>query len=153
MLSIQFAKAQDIFNAVRTNQLAEVEKYVQAGTDINAANERGFTPLILAVYFLIEKGAHVDAQDKNGNNALMGATFKAYPHMVKILIDKGAKVNQVNFNGASALTFAATFGQVKIAEMLLQQQADKSISDNLGKTALDYAIVQENKEMIELLSK
>ena len=83
----------------------------------------------------------------------MGATFKAYPEMVKILVDKGANVNQVNYNGASTLIFAATFGQLQIAELLLAKNADKSLKDRSGKTALDHAKIQENKQMIELLSK
>jgi ankyrin repeat protein len=73
--------------------------------------------------------------------------------MVQLLVDNGADVNQVNLNGATALLFAATFGQEEIARILLSKQADQTISDSQGKTALNHARLQENRAMIELLNK
>ncbi|HAD80532.1 MAG TPA: hypothetical protein DCF99_15765, partial [Flavobacteriaceae bacterium] len=40
----------------------------------------------------------------------------------------------------------------EIAKKLIEVGADLNIKDHNGKTALDHAILQENKEMIELLS-
>ncbi len=156
---VSFTFAQDIFNASRTNNKAEVEKYIAAGVSVDTTNSRGFTPLILAIYndsfeaasYLIEKGANVNAQDMSGNTALMGATFKAYPRMVDLLLNAKANVNQKNLNEATALIFAATFGQQEIAKKLLAKGADKSIQDKSGKTALDHATLQDNTAMIDLL--
>ncbi|MDB5061045.1 MAG: hypothetical protein JWP67_888 [Mucilaginibacter sp.] len=47
--------------------------------------------------------------------------------------------------------FAATFGHSDIIKYLLAQKTDKSIKDKWGKTALDYAVNQENDEVITLL--
>jgi ankyrin repeat protein len=150
--------AQDIFQSARANDVATIEKVVAAGVDVNQANDRGFTPLILAVYnesydaaqWLINNGANVNAQDKSGNTALMGAIFKGYPKMASLLIPK-ADINQQNFSGATALIFAATFGQEAIAKELLANKADKAIKDQSGKTALDHATLQENEALKAVL--
>ena len=161
VLSLQVANAQDLFSDARATDTKQLEKLVADNQDVNAVNERGYTPLILAIYnnsadatkLLLSKGANPNAQDKSGNNALMGAAFRGYPEMAKILIDNKADVNQVNYSGASSLIFAVTFGQNDIAKQLISAGADLTIKDNSGKTAKDHAILQENKEMIVLLSK
>lgn len=157
--TIVSVQAQDIFAASRANNVEELKKYVSEKVDINQTNEKGFTPLILAVYnnapeavqFLIANGANLNAQDKSGNNALMGAIFKQNTAMVDLLIANKANVNQVNYNGASSLIFAATFGKPEMVTSLLNAGVDKSIKDNRGKTALDHATMQENIEVISLL--
>lgn len=68
-------------------------------------------------------------------------------------MNNGAKPNTLNLNGATALIYAATFGQTELAKALLEKGADKNIKDRMGKTALDYANIQEIEEMIQLLSK
>lgn len=160
VLALGSVKAQDIFAAARTNDTVQIAEYIQQGIDINQANAKGFTPLILAVYnnnaeavnFLISNGAKVDAQDMSGNTALMGATFKGYVNMVDLLLNVGkANVNQVNANGASALIFAATFGQNEIVTKLLTAGADREIKDSRGKTAKDHAVMQENETIIKML--
>lgn len=160
VLALGTVQAQDIFAAARANDTIQIAAYIKQGIDINQANPKGFTPLILAVYnnnketvkWLISEGAKVDAQDMSGNTALMGATFKGYVDMVDLLIKEGrANVNQVNANGASALIFAATFGQADIVNKLLEAGANKEIKDNRGKTAKDHAVMQENEIIINIL--
>lgn len=152
----------DIFDACRRGDLKAVEQlYADDPQVIHAADFRGFTPLILAVYndqpavgdFLLQKGAHPDAQDAAGNSALMGVCFKGYKEIALKLLDAGADVNLRNANGATALTFAATFGHLQIAEWLLQRGADISLTDSRGKSPLDHAYIQENEAMVALLEQ
>jgi ankyrin repeat protein len=152
----------DIFDACRRGDLAAVEQlYAEGPQVIHSSDFRGFTPLILAVYndqpgvadFLLQHGAHPDAQDAAGNSALMGVCFKGYKELALRLLDAGADVNLRNVNGATALTFAATFGHLQIAEWLLERGADISVTDARGKSPLDHAYIQENEGMIQLLEK
>ncbi|MBB6272718.1 hypothetical protein HDF26_003175 [Pedobacter cryoconitis] len=153
--------SQDIFEAARHNDIASLAKFLKAGTKIDTADQRGSTPLIIAVYneneeaakFLLDNGALTDAKDKSGNTAMMGACFKGYLNMVELLYQYHAIINTLNLNHASALIFAATFGQLKIAAYLLEKGADRNIRDNRDKSALDYAINQEYQPMIDLLKK
>jgi ankyrin repeat protein len=147
-------------DACRRGDTADVEKICSLLPElINAADAKGFTPLIIAAYnnqpevvrILLQNGADPNAGDMAGNTPLMGAAFKGYVEIARILIEQGTDINQRNGQGAAALTFAATFGQTAIARMLLEGGADTSFQDSRGKTALDHARIQENEEMIELL--
>ncbi|SFM58666.1 hypothetical protein SAMN05421738_10119 [Algoriella xinjiangensis] len=159
LFALNIVTAQDLFSASRSNNIAEIEQLIADGNDVNEANERGFTPLILAVYnnnkeaakVLLAKGAN--PQDKSGNTALMGASFRGFSEIATLLIENKTDINQINFSGASALIFAATFGQNEIAKQLITNGADLTLSDSRGKTAKDHAIMQDNKEMISLLSQ
>ena len=152
----------DIFEACRKGDLATVEQIYNSDLPIiNSEDQKGFTPLIIAVYnnqpaivkFLLDKGASPEMPDLSGNSALMGVCFKGYKDIVAMLLAAGINVNQRNGNGATALTFAATFGHLEIAEMLLQKGADITIPDTRGKTPLDHARIQENEAMVALLEK
>lgn len=151
----------EIFDACRRNDREKVERiYEAAPASIHAADMKGFTPLILAVYnnsvdvvdFLLQKGAKTEGQDAAGNTALMGVSFKGYRELAQKLIDAGAEVNERNVNGATALTFAATFGHMEIAEMLLKNGADTTITDARGKSPLDHARIQENWPMYDMIA-
>lgn len=88
-----------------------------------------------------------------GNTALMGVCFKRLDKIAQLLLEYKTNLNQLNYNGATALIFAATFGADNIIKMLIEKGADKTVRDNYNKTALDYAILQENETTIQLLKK
>ena len=82
--------------------LAEVQRYVQEGADVNATVSGGFTPLMSAakyahldvVKFLVDKGANVNAKDGNGTTPLIYAEIgglqvaeNARLEVVKFLVD------------------------------------------------------------------
>lgn len=104
-----------------------------------------------AAKFLLKSGAKPDAHDLSGNTAMMRACFKGYLNMVMLLHQYKADLNTLNFNGASSFIFASTFGHSDIVKYLLAQKADKSIKDKWGKTALGYAVNQENDGVVALL--
>ncbi|WP_409416689.1 ankyrin repeat domain-containing protein [Flavobacterium sp. PS2] len=153
---IAFAQ-EDIFTAARTNNVKLLNKLLVE--DINRADERGSTALIIACYndnfeaaeLLLKKGANPNIQDKMGNTALMGVCFKRLDKMVQLLLSYKTTINQRNYNGATALIFAATFGTDSIIKILLDKGADKTIQDRFSKTAFDYAILQENEIAVQLL--
>ncbi len=149
-------------DACRRGDTGDVTQLCQLFPDlINAADFKGFTPLIIAVYnnqaevadILLQNGADPNAQDLSGNTALMGACFKGFAALAQKLVAAGADVNLRNGQGAPALTFAATFGQLEIARLLLQHGAATNLPDSRGKTPLDHAVLQENEAMVELLQQ
>ena len=70
------AKAPDISinQAIFDGNIEAVKQHLAAGTDVNAKDDNGWTPLHFAVYYghkeivelLITKGAEVNAKDNNG---------------------------------------------------------------------------------------
>lgn len=159
--TMEFNEPANFLDACRRGDSGAVTQLCQQFPNlINAADGKGFTPLIIAVYnnqptitdILLQNGADPNAKDVSGNTALMGTSFKGYVTLAEKLIAAGADVNLRNEQGAAALTFAAMFGQPAIAKLLLQHGASPNDPDNNGKTALDHASLQKNEEMVALLS-
>ncbi len=70
-----------------------LEKLIAAKADINAADEKGVTPLMLAVQFqqaetvalLLKSGAKKDSKDKAGKTAFEYATESGNDNLIKLL--------------------------------------------------------------------
>jgi hypothetical protein len=71
---------------------------------------------------------------------------------VEYLCRKGADVNAQNNDRATALIHAAYYNLIDAAKILVKYNADKTIKDKYGYTALDYARKYEYAGMIALLS-
>ncbi len=160
LTSTTFYSQELIFDYCRQGDTAAIEAlYKENPSIINKVNDKGFSPLILAVYngeketvrFLLEHKANTEIQDVSGNTALMGACFKGYLDIVKLLIDYKTEVNRKNYNQATALIYAATFGHTDIVKELIKNGADANLKDSRGNTAFDHAKMQDNKEIIEVL--
>jgi len=100
MLLAQSAFAQDIFDAVRSGDLAKVKELVEKDPKlVKARNANQSTPLHVAVdvnnepiaKYLIEKGAELNAVNRYNWTPLLYAKGKA---TVNLLIGKGADINQ-----------------------------------------------------------
>jgi hypothetical protein len=146
---------------------------IDGGSDVNAANHRGETPLMLAaltnrlssVKLLLEKGAKVNAATtsdntvRNGPLQRIGLTplfFSApygSPELIRTLLDAGAKVNLQDARGFSPLMLAVASEtqDVEVTRLLLKAGADVSLKSKAGETALDWALKYGNREVIAAL--
>lgn len=88
---------QTIHKAAEQGNLAAIERYLQKGTDVDATDKDGCTPLNKAascgylniVKVLVEKGADVNARDNIGETPLLDAN--GYTNVVEFLKQHGAK--------------------------------------------------------------
>ena len=79
------------------NPLPIAELLVKLGNDVNAVDALGITPLMITDdlptrRFLLAKGANINAQAKNGDNALLRATGVGDTKAIQLMLDHGAKV-------------------------------------------------------------
>jgi len=61
------------------------------------------------VEILVEKGVDVNAQDNDGDTALMTASRGGYLDVVQLLIDAGVDVNAKNDSGETALSLVESY--------------------------------------------
>ena len=113
---------------------------------------------ISIVRILIEAGANINAPSRNVTNyyntPLMIAAWSGDYEIVKLLVEKGACLNQVDKkNGFTALIKAVFKNEIAIARYLVDKGADTTISSFEEKTALNYAMDNNNQELISLLGR
>lgn len=97
----------------------EVQALLLKGANINAANDKGVTPLMKAAderlagvaKALIERGASIDARDQVGHTALMFAAGSDARDIVDALLAAGAQMNAKNDNGGTVLMWGGQGGR------------------------------------------
>jgi len=91
---------------------------------------------IVAVEYLIEKGAAVDKANAWGYQPLHLCVPKGYSRVAQLLVEEGGSsvVNAQNCYGATALHYAADTGREDIVDLLLSNGANPELTQDLGKT-------------------
>ena len=136
-----------LLNTIEKGRLEVLKLLLQKKDDLQINDDRegwGY-PLMVAVrnnYFhdnstemvklLLEAGARVDLQDKDGKSPLMVTGDVA---IAKILLGKGVPIDQVAYDGWHALLYAMKWGNFELAEFLLEQGADLDLEADDGSTA------------------
>ena len=68
---------------------------------------------------LLNAGANVNAQNKNGRTALMQAAIYRHIKVIKILLDRGANIGVKDINGMTALICAAWYCEAETINILI----------------------------------
>jgi ankyrin repeat protein len=120
----------DFFKAAKMDDERGMKALLAAGVSPNLIQkERGETGLMVAVreeskkvfnVLLNAKGVDLNIRARNGDTALMIASYKGDVAMVKALLDKEAEPNNT---GWTALHYAAAIGNDEIVQMLLDASA------------------------------
>jgi len=144
-----------------------VAALLEAGANVDAANNNGDTPLILAclnghghiVDVLLKAGADVTAVDTYGSCALFYASRQGHCGLVDALLAAGADVNH---SRVTALLIASRFGHASALSKLLAAGANVAAVDDDGNTALHRCALETTPgavygggigEVVELLIK
>ena len=114
ILTTMPVSAESLHVATRSGDIAALQGYVDSGTDLDARNDYGSTPLTIAVTY--------------------GQT-----DTVRFLIDNGADLNLEGSGGSAPLHLAMFFGRAAHVEMLLDAGADEEKTNAAGLTALEVA--------------
>jgi ankyrin repeat protein len=156
---------EQLFAAVAQKDADAVRRLVQQGANLDATDDRGRTPAMVATYnndvatakALIEAGADVNLRDAMLNNPFLYAGAEGQLEILRLTIAAGADPTIVNRYGGTALIPAGEHGHVEvIRELLTTTSIDVNHVNNLGWTALLEAIILNNgnarqQEAIRLL--
>jgi ankyrin repeat protein len=143
------AKAQSLQAIISRHDTTEALKLIHAGTDVNAVDNSGTSPLMSAcrwnditmIRMLLANGAKTNApRSPKGRTPLMIAcAYYSGISIARLLVENGAEVNAVANDGTTALMMAAHGAKLDVVEYLLSKGADPTRKDGKGLTALDYA--------------
>lgn len=138
---------------------ALIDALVKAKADLEAKNNFGQTPLMLAARegrtpqldALIRNGAKVNAKDEDGWTALMLAAFNGQQECVKNLIAAKADVNAKTADGWDGALLALSEGKGSTARLLVAAGASLP-KDGPGNTApLVHAVYSGDLEAVRLV--
>lgn len=121
-------------------------------------NDKGFTPLLIAVYKenykvaekLIELGSDVNFISDFGS-VLMAAMYNSNDKIFNLLINSNVDINLQDKNGNTPLMFAVYIGNESYVKELLKRNANKNIINKESQTAFMIAVQLSNEKIIDLL--
>lgn len=134
-------------NKLRRLSEDELKKLVADGYDLSTSDETGQTALMLAAFppfkpeqfqKLVRVGADVDARRADGLTGLMLACAGHMQDGVRPWLTAGATVDLRGPRNCTALMLGAKCHE--IVENLLKHGADAAAKDDVGDTALEYAM-------------
>lgn len=137
--------------AISGGSVAVIELLLDHGADLEIANNRGFTPLTLAiakptiVKLLLDHGANVNTLSNTGNTTLILVVYGEQLATLKLIlvkpdveVDLNRGDNITPLMVAAYKTFVGNDGP-EYVRLLLDAGADPFMRSNEGKIALDYA--------------
>ncbi len=146
LLLAQPAVAQSLpplLQAIKDNELPQVETLLKAGADIKTADSDSDNVLMYAALYstvdcmqlLLQKGADPNAKNKLGETAILWCTHDL--QKTKLLLDHKADVNSKTTTGNTAF-LAACVGpsQTEMIRLMLQHGADPLVRNNRKSTSL-----------------
>ena len=115
----------------------------------HAAAESGNLPELRRL--IMERGVHVDAEDRYSMTLLQIASRHGHLNIVHFLIENNATVNATELDDRAALHFAVIRGHTSIARFLLEHGADVNLRKRLGLTPLHVVAQTSQIDLVEVL--
>lgn len=163
-----------LWSAVANDDLERTREALAAGEDVNAKDDDGRTPLMVAVTWasakmvkiLLDAGADPNARDEDGEPVLIKAVRSLDVDKVRYLLDAGADAKVRDKYGRSALhglVSAADLGSQclnpqgqtnveKLVKLLVAHGANVNARDERGYTPLHRATLGKCPYLVEVLA-
>lgn len=151
--------------AVSATKAKEIRELLNKGADINAVNEWGMTPLMLAAQNnpavavlnqLLSSGSdiHLTEPKYRSNPLHLAANKSTNPKIIESLIKAGSDLNSRNYLGETPLMMAVNSNEeTRVVSALIKAGADINARDYQGHSVVEYAKVQKRTYIINTLKK
>ena len=155
----QAASGNSLIYEVIKGNITEVQRLLDADTNLELKDQNGYTPLMHAVKqqnpqmveMLADFGANVNISDNLEDTPLVWASSMNNTEIVKILLEKGADPDKGNF---TPVMWSAFHGNVQMLKLFLEYRANLNSRTHEGWTALMWTAEKGNiQAMWELLRR
>lgn len=128
---------------------------------VDAVAGNGWTALMIAAVkghvevarLLLDHGANPNVPDVYSWTPLMRAVYEQRTEMVRLLVEnRQTDVNRRGENGVTALHLAVAKDDPEAARLLLGHGADPAVTDDLGRSPVDFARENNNLKLIGMMS-
>jgi len=141
--------------AAEVGNFEAVKQHLTAGTDVNAKNNKGYTPLHQAVHdghkkvieLLIARGADVNAKNKYEVTALHMAAVNGHKEIAELLIAEGVAVNAKGLDVDTPLDWAIFSGYTETAD-LIRKHGGK-MGEELPLATLLEAVIRDDLQGVK----
>ncbi len=153
------ASLDDLLNAAKVGDAAEVAQLVKRGMDVNSTDPNGNTLLILATRegqpkvvaeLLKQRGIKLNARNSAGDSALMLASLRGLTDIAHQLLEAGAAFDHSGWN---PLLYAAFEGRLSIVSLLLEKGANPNVLAPNQTTPLMFAARNGHEDVVRALLK
>lgn len=161
VISSAFANFNEEFlTAVEDNNIIETKVLLKLGADIETKEPwLGKTALMIAssknfvemTQLLLNKGAKIEAQNKDGFTPLIWAVWTNSLKTADLLLKKGAKIEAKTKTGDNVLHLVALQGNIDTVAFLLNKGANIEAENGEKKTPLFIAIENGKEDLVEYL--
>jgi ankyrin repeat protein len=160
-----------LFPAVESGQPGAVNLLLSAGADPNITRNDGRTPLMATidsnsrgrdddrglsvVKTLLDRGAAINAKDREGVSALARAAAQGNVSVSTFLLERGADPNLRDSHGRNALIYAvdlSSFAELPhVVRALIEAGVDTEAKDAKGRSAVQIAAAGGRADIVALL--
>lgn len=140
----------------------EIETYIKdmviKGASLDVCDDEGMSvPMLLiedngfligrdCLRFVLEHKPNLNLIDTIGRTPLMIACEFADVELARLILKNGADVNLTNGKNETVLMLASQYCELSFIQMLVEEyNANISVMNNQGKTAIDYAKIEVQK--------
>ena len=144
--------------ALREGSLRAFEGLMAAKTiNVDFLNAKGESPLMMAAIqghlkaaqALIARDADVNKTGWTPLHYAASCTTDNAVAMVALMLEHHAYIDAASPNGTTPLMMAAQYGAAESVQRLLDEGADPSLKNQLGLTAVDFALRAQRKDLAE----
>lgn len=134
---------------------------IEAGIDINQANNQGETPAFIAarngyggvLQLLIQHGANLRTPNVLGATPAFAAAGAGQVDALKLLIAQQVNLEEQNLLSETPIYNAASSGHEKVIELLIEQNVDINKPNRDGFTPVFIAVFYRHEEALKALAK
>ncbi|WP_307384481.1 ankyrin repeat domain-containing protein [Chitinophaga terrae (ex Kim and Jung 2007)] len=155
----------NLLTAVEQKNIAEANRLLKQGVDINMTNKYGYSALHIAstamlnemAVLLIESGANPNIQDKHGRTILHYAALNNQLDIAVVALARGASLSVEDAYGNQPL-WTAVFndkgrnGRIDIVRLFIRNGADVNHRNKAGKSPRDIVEIAGYANLKSLVS-